>query len=195
MDQPGAERHILARLREGLPKARTYHNFSHTLDVYRCAVAMAARAGVTGEELDLLRTAAVYHDAGFLVQDHDHESASCVLAREALPRFGYDPPQIDRVCALVMATKIPQQPQDTLGMLLCDADLDYLGRPDFFRIGSTLFQELRNYGALTTEREWNELQVRFLEAHRYFTEESRRDREPVKQRHLAQVKRWLEEDR
>lgn len=194
MDQPGAELYILSRLRHGLPKARTYHNFSHTLDVYRSVVANAAQADVHGEDMDLLRTAALYHDSGFLVQDLEHEAAGCVLAREALPQFGYSPGQIERVCAMVMATKIPQQPQDELGMLLCDADLDYLGRSDFFRIGTTLFWELRNYGVLTTERQWNELQVRFLEAHTYFTEQSRREREPVKQRHLAEVKRWLEEN-
>ena len=194
MDQPGAEVHILSKLRHGLPKARAYHNFSHTLDVYRSVVSNATHAGIEGEDLDLLRTAALYHDSGFLIRDEEHEEASCVLAREALPRFGYNEPQIERVCGLVMATKVPQRPQDGLAMLLCDADLDYLGRSDFFRIGTTLFRELRNYGKLSTEREWNELQVRFLEAHRYFTPLSLNEREPVKQRHLAMVKKWLDEN-
>lgn len=191
MDQPAAEIFILAKLRQGLPKERTYHSFSHTLDVYRTVVAIAMEEGVEGEDLDLLRTAALYHDSGFLVQDHDHEEASCALARESLPQFGYAVAQIDRVCRMIMATKIPQQPHDLLSRILCDADLDYLGRADFFRIGSTLFSEFKHYGVVNNERAWNELQVRFLEKHKYFTDTSRAMREPVKMRHLREVKDWL----
>ncbi len=194
MDQPGAEIYILSKLRQGLPKERTYHSFSHTLDVYRTVVAIAAEEGVEGEDLDLLRTAALYHDSGFLVQDLEHEEASCKLAREALPQFGYTHEQIERVCVLIMATKIPQQPQDLLGRILCDADLDYLGRADFFRIGSTLYKEFKHYGVLDNERDWNELQVRFLEKHKYFTDTSRTMREPVKLAHIQQVKDWLEQN-
>lgn len=127
MDQPGAESHILAKLRHGLPKERTYHNFSHTLDVYRAVVAVATEEDIHVEDLDIVRTAALYHDSGFLIQDHDHEEGGCKLAREALSGFGYSAHQIQRVCDMVMATKVPQRPQEHLSMVLCDADLDYLG--------------------------------------------------------------------
>jgi hypothetical protein len=93
---------------------------------------------------------------------------------------------------MIMATEVPQRPIDALGEVLCDADLDYLGRPDFFRIGNLLFQELKSRGALSTEREWNELQVRFLSGHRYFTATCQRLREPIKQQHLATVRQWLD---
>ncbi|MCB0795930.1 MAG: HD domain-containing protein [Flavobacteriales bacterium] len=191
MDQPAAEMHILSRLRLELPRERTYHNFSHTLDVYRSAVALGMSAGLSEEEMDLLRTAALYHDSGFMVQDHDHEEAGCVIASEALPQFGYSTIQIEQVCRMVMATKIPPAPKDELSMILCDADLDYLGRPDFFRIGTTLFWEFRHYGIVKNERDWNELQVRFMSGHSYFTEISRAEREPYKQENLQRVKQWL----
>ena len=194
MDQPGAEMHILGKLRHGLPRTRTYHNFSHTLDVYRSAVALAMQYDLDKEEMDLLRTAALYHDSGFLIQDHEHEMAGCSIAREALPEFGYSEAQIERVCDLVMATKLPTDPKDTLGMILCDADLDYLGRSDFFRIGATLFQEFKHYGIVKDERGWNELQVRFMESQTYYTPISRAEREPVKQLHLQKVKAWLAEN-
>ena len=113
---------------------------------------------------------------------------------EALPKFGYTHSQVDAVCEMVRATKVPQQPRNKLSRILCDADLDYLGRPDFFRIGATLFTEFKHYEVVKTEREWNELQVRFLSKHRYFTAHSKRVRQPVKQLHLAAVKDWLERD-
>lgn len=117
-----------------------------------------------------------------------------MLAREALPAFGYTEGMIERVCAMVMATKLPPQPADRLGEILCDADLDYLGRSDFFRIGTTLFWEFLHDGIVKTEREWNELQVRFLQSHTYFTATSRAEREPVKQQHLQRIRSWLEEN-
>ncbi len=187
MDTQAAETYILARLRSGLPPHRSYHSCEHTLDVYRTAITIASAEGVGGEDLDLLKTAALFHDSGFLVQDQEHEQGSCMIAREALPGFGYSDNQVDRICVMIMATKIPQDPMNELSRILCDADLDYLGRPDFFRIGATLFDEFKHYGVLNTEREWNELQVRFLEKHHYFTRRSKLVREPVKRKHLAAV--------
>lgn len=191
MDQRAAKAFILARLRAELPASRTYHSLEHTLDVYASAITIAEQEGVVGTELDLLKTAALFHDSGFLVQDQEHEEGSCTLVREHLPRFGYTPAEVERVCAMIMATKLPQSPQDHLARILCDADLDYLGRPDFFRIGDTLFAELKSRQVVSTPREWNELQERFLDRHRYFTATNERQREPMKQENLAAVRRWL----
>lgn len=191
MDAHGAKAYILARLKEELPAARTYHSLEHTLDVYASAIGIAEQEGITGEGLALLKIAALYHDAGFIVQDHDHEEGSCAIVRDMLPRFGFNGRQVELVCDMIMATRIPQRPRNKLARVLCDADLDYLGRNDFGPIGEALFLEMRTYGVLKDEREWNELQERFLERHTYFTATNKTQREPVKQRHLLDVKAWL----
>ena len=85
MDPKAAKAYILSRLRNELPAARTYHSLEHTLDVYASAIGIAEQEGVTGEELVLLKVAALYHDSGFTVQDHEHERAGCVIAQEKLP--------------------------------------------------------------------------------------------------------------
>jgi uncharacterized protein len=192
MDQAAAELYILGKLRHGLPRHRTYHSLSHTLDVYRTVVEIGTAEGITGEKLDLLRTAALFHDTGFLFRDTEHEEGSCILAREALPGFGYTTVQVETICEMIMATKIPQRPKNKLSRILCDADLDYLGRQDFHRIGSTLFAEFVHYGVVRTEREWNEMQVRFLTKHHYWTARNKALREPVKQAHLQAVRQWLD---
>jgi predicted metal-dependent HD superfamily phosphohydrolase len=191
MDAEGARTYILQRLRNELPARRSYHSLAHTLDVYASAIDIGEREGITGEDLVLLKIAALFHDAGFLTNDKDHEEASCALVRAELPRFGFSGGQIERVCGLIDATRIPQSPRDLLAEVLCDADLDYLGRGDFIPIGNTLFAEMKAHGVLKTEREWNELQERFLARHQYFTRTNRTEREPVKQRHLAAVRAWL----
>lgn len=191
MDALSAKAYILERLRSELPKERTYHSLEHTLDVYASAIDIAEQEGVTGEDLALLKIAALYHDCGFIMHGIDHEEHGCVVVREQLPRFGYSPEQVRRICDMIMATRIPQSPRNKLSRILCDADLDYLGRGDFEIIGSTLFAEMRTFGVLKTEREWNQLQVRFLERHTYFTSTNKRLREPVKQAHLAALRTWL----
>ena len=191
MDAEGVRTYILQRLRDELPAQRSYHSLLHTLDVYASVIDIAEQEGIQGEDLVLLKVAALFHDAGFVTSDTDHEEAGCALVRAQLPRFGFNTAQVERICGLIEATRIPQDPKDLLAEVLCDADLDYLGRPDFVPIGDTLFAELRAYGVLGSEREWNTVQERFLSGHRYFTATNRTLREPVKQEHLAAVRAWL----
>ena len=66
------------------------------------------------------------------------------MAREILPAYGLTRDQIDTICGMIMATRIPQSPSNQLERILCDADLDYLGRDDFYEIGGRLFEELRD---------------------------------------------------
>jgi len=193
MDHRAAKSFILAKLRNELPVARTYHSLEHTLDVYASAIDIGEREGISAEDMVLLGTAALYHDSGFLLQDLDHEEASCRLVREHLPQWGFGAEQIERICTMIMATRIPQTPHDKLSRILCDADLDYLGREDFFQVGEGLFRELKAYGVLRTRREWNELQDRFLSHHHYHTRTNKEVREGRKQEHLAEVRRLLRE--
>lgn len=194
MDYASAKAYILQQLQAQLPYDRTYHSYGHTLDVHRAAIDIARKEGVNGDELTLLKTAALYHDSGFVRGNEHHEELSCGIARETLPGFGYTDEEVDRVCAMIMATRVPQSPADRLSGILCDADLDYLGREDFFTVGNHLFRELREYGVLKTEKAWNELQVKFLSQHHFFTDTNRRDREPKKQQHLERVRQWLREN-
>ena len=87
-----------------------------------------------------------------------------------------------------MATQIPQKPRNLTEQILCDADLDYLGRDDFFTIGDKLFAELSMYGMINTEEEWNRLQTGFLEKHHYFTVTALKLRKDKKDENLAIVK-------
>lgn len=187
-----AKEYILERLRKDLPKTRTYHCFEHTMDVYSASIDIAELEGVEGEDLELLKLAALYHDCGFLVQDGEHEVAGCKIASEKLKELGYSSGAIDRVCSMIMSTKIPQSPNNLLEKILCDADLDYLGRGDFFLIGDSLFEELKTFGILDSFDAWNKLQVSFLESHSYCTETNRNRRSEKKSENLQRVKDLLE---
>jgi uncharacterized protein len=182
---------IFSKLRKELAKHLSYHSVNHIKDVYSAAENLAGLEGVAGEDLTLLLTAVLFHDSGFLMQQKGHEDISCDLAREYLPGFNYSQPQIDRICGMIMATMIPQTPHNLLEEIICDADLDYLGRDDFFTIGNNLYAELQVYGMINSEEEWNQMQVGFLKKHHYFTKSAIKLRKVKKDEHLQQVRSML----
>ncbi len=189
MDYRGAKHFILAKMQSELSGQLYYHGLHHTLDVLRVAKTLCGSEGVHGRGLILVKTAALYHDCGFVKNKHaGHEYEGCLIARASLPGFGYTTEDIEAICGMIMATKIPQSPTNLLEEIICDADLDYLGRADFYPIGETLFEELAAYNLISGEQAWNRLQVSFLTAHRFHTHTNKLLREPVKQQYLEELK-------
>ena len=90
-----------------------------------------------------------------------------------------------------MSTKIPQKTNTYLEKVLCDADLDYLGRADFYTISDQLYKELKAYKLVSNKTEWNKLQVKFLEAHRYHTAFAINNRQPEKEIRIEELKNKL----
>lgn len=191
MNHQGAIDHILFRLSTQLAKHLFYHGLHHTLDVLEAAERIGKEEQLTTHEMKLVLVAAAYHDCGFLDTYAEHELAGCEIARKVLPDFAFTPEDIDIICTMIMATKVPQDPKSELANILCDADLDYLGRDDFYTIGDTLLEELKFKGILQDEQSWNRLQVKFLTAHRFHTSYAKAHREGVKQAHLLQVQKLV----
>ncbi|MCD6010365.1 MAG: hypothetical protein K0Q79_227 [Flavipsychrobacter sp.] len=184
----------MKKLKKELPRNLTYHSAGHIKDVYKSAKRLAKLEGIKGEDLLLLLTAVLFHDSGFLWQQYEHEKVSCEIVREYLPAYGYNEEQIERICGMILATKIPQSPKNHLEEIICDADLDYLGRDDFFRIGNGLYEELCMYGILNNEEDWNKLQAKFLEKHKYFTKSGKKLRKEKKLENIATVKSKLKKE-
>ena len=159
-------RNMLTRL---LAPHHTYHDLDHTEDVLRITRQLCKLEGIDPYHTFLLETAALFHDTGFTVASKEHEAQSCVLARTHLPTFGFDNASIDIICGMIMATRVPQNPDTYLESILCDADLDYLGRNDYETIANTLRQEWESGGNKIEDEAWRELQLKFLKNHHYFT--------------------------
>lgn len=190
MNYQSAKTFILKELDE-LSPALTYHGKHHTLDVLSVAESLCVAESIPYFETVLIMTAALLHDCGFLRHYHDHETHSCNIAREVLPQFNYTEGDIQRICNMIMATKIPQTPLDHFAQILCDADLDYLGRNDFYAIGQSLFSEMKIMKLVETEDEWNEIQIRFLKTHRFFTKTSQNARDACKREHLERLQKLM----
>jgi uncharacterized protein len=179
---------LVLRKLEGLSKHLTYHDINHTLDVVRHSERIAREENITDErKIHLLKVAALFHDSGFLYTYKQHEERSCDIFLEHSEGFDFTQEEKDLITGLIMVTKIPQMPQTLLQQVICDADLDYLGREDFFDIGDNLRKEFLHYNIVESNEEWDRLQHKFLTTHQYHTASSRRDREPYKQANLRQL--------
>ncbi|MEP6737678.1 MAG: tetratricopeptide repeat protein [Chryseolinea sp.] len=185
-DFMGARQHIVSLLDAEMPKF-PYHNINHIEDVLHAAAIIAEAENIAEGDKKLIELAALLHDVGFIRGSKNHEESGATMTREILPAFGYDPMQIDIICSMIIATRLPQSPTSILEKILCDADLDYLGRSDFYEIGDRLFEEMFAKGVVESEREWNLVQKTFLESHRYHTAFSKAKRESYKQERLQEV--------
>jgi ligand-binding sensor domain-containing protein/class 3 adenylate cyclase/predicted metal-dependent HD superfamily phosphohydrolase len=183
-----AERHIIKILETQLSPKLLYHSINHTLDVTQAVERFAIMEGITDEDLFLLKSAATYHDAGFIEKYDKNEEIGMRLAREILPTYGYTKDQIDIIDGLIKSTEIPQSPSSLLEQIMCDADLDYLGRDDFHEIADLLRRELREHGKLDSDKQWDEIQIKFLEQHTYFTQSAINLRQVKKLHHIEEIK-------
>ncbi len=183
-----SESRILKLLSDRLPEGLYYHGIHHTIDVTNSAEEIAREEGVEGEDLFLLKTAALFHDAGFVQEYVKNEKIGVSFAREVLPKYGYTDRQIDIIDGIIMATEIPQNPKTHLEMIMCDADLDYLGREDFYEISASLKKELIAFGKIQGDQQWDQMQIPFLEKHEYFTETNKRRRQPNKLKRIEEIK-------
>jgi uncharacterized protein len=196
MGQPDfaqAKEYVTARLKTELPPGMRYHSLFHTVQEVLPAVdRLAACEQVNGEDLLLLRTAALFHDLGIVVQYREHEIVSARFAAEVLPTFGYSSEQIERVRAMIMATRLPQSPRDLCERILADADLDVLGRSDFLARNQDLRDELTGLGQETSDENWYHSQLQFVQNHRYFTCAAQSEREEMKQANIHAMNHLLE---
>jgi len=188
MDYQGVKTFILNKLTSELSPNLHYHDLSHTLDVSESVERLAALENLPEQEKILIRTASLFHDSGMLKTYIGHEEASCEIALELLPGYGYSEKDISLINNMIMATKLPQSAQTKNEQIICDADLDYLGRNDFFMISHRLRYEWDLFKLKSLSlKEWYFLQIDFMEKHFYFTKSAIATREMGKQQNLNQI--------
>jgi len=185
---------ILDKLEKELPAYLYYHNVKHTVDVVTEVELIGWAEGCTDEEVLLLKTAGLLHDAGHTIAYDKHENHGCDMARDFLPRYGYTNEEIEKICEIIMATQLPPRPKDLLQSIICDADLDYLGRSDMIPVSNTLYKELKEQNKIGTFNDWNKLQVKFITVHQYFTQTAQSLREVNKQKQIERISQLIVEE-
>jgi len=178
---------VIDRLKKELDHLCEYHNARHTLDVIEQTQVIGKTENLSEKELLLLRIASLFHDTGFFFQRAKHEEKSVEIFLEASNESEISEQDKAIISQCILATRMPQQPISILDKVICDADLDYLGRDDFFPIGDALFREMNRNNEISDTLAWNNLQVKFLNAHRFHTNYSVQNRTPGLQENLKKV--------
>ena len=184
--------HCSNLLQNGACKDMPFHNLAHTQEVINKVSLISNALGIQQKEADLIVIAACFHDTGYSETYKDHEEASMRLAAEYLAKAKYTQTEIDKVCSYIEATKMPQDPQDIYAEVLCDADLFHLGTIDFWYRNLLLRKEWELLGGIVmADSEWQLLNIKFLEEHRFKTAYGKDVLENGKQENLNKLKQLI----
>lgn len=183
-----ARDYALNYIRKATTDAFRYHNRKHTLDVWQSVTRLAGGENIPAKESLLLQTAALFHDTGITISYQMHEEESVKIVCNVLPEFGYSTQDISVVSQLIIATRISRTPENKMEMLMCDADLDYLGRTDYPEISERLRQEWIELRIISYDiPEWLAFQLAYLQNHEYHTACARNTRNPGKAQNIKKI--------
>ena len=169
-------RDVIKLLKDKLPEGIFYHTENHALNIMNAVEFIGFGEEIYTEDILLLKTAALFHDVGFIEKYYDNEIIGAKYAREMMPNYGFNMDQINKVEALILATDINREPKNLLEEIIKDADLDYLGRGDFKDISEKLKKEYLINGIVSSEKEFHEKQVSFLKTHMFYTDTAKTSR-------------------
>ncbi|MEE6186912.1 hypothetical protein PIECOFPK_01490 [Mycovorax composti] len=166
-----------------------YHNYEHTVAVVNAASELNQHYQLSQQDNFIVLIAAWFHDLGYLTDPLNHEIASSSLAENFLKEKGVSPVIINEVKACILATKMPQQPQNLLQQIVCDADLSHFSKDSFAEKSKNLRKELRNRcGVDISKNLWRQQTICLMEMHQYHTEYARKHWDPKKLQNLKEQK-------
>ena len=184
-----AEQYVVNLFTQKIGKEFSFHSFNHTREVVLHTELIAGNYELSEEDHTAVLLAAWFHDTGYAagLKKH-HEEESQKVATEFLRKYNAPQSLIDKVNGCIIATRMPQSPSNLIEQIICDADLFHLGTKDFKERNKLLRQEIN---ALEEEKigkkEWVNLNIEFLDRHRYFTDYAREMLDPVKRTHLEDL--------
>ena len=173
-----------------LPQQYTYHTIEHIRDVVIQSERIAKKEKIEKSVIQDIKLAAWLHDVGYIWEPQRHEARGAEYATAILNEMKFPKSKISLITGMIMATKIPQSPKNHYEQIICDADLDYLGRADYDTNSNNLLQEIELVKKLTP-KEWLQIQEKFLKAHIYFTTTSQKLRNQNKIKVLNKIQQQL----
>jgi len=191
------DHYIRALFRDELPEGIKYHDGNHTLHPTKGVVASANRIAISENiserDRELLITAAYFHDTGYIREYEKNEPIAARMAGRILKLIGYKPNEVVKVQNMILATDLERKPKTHVEKILCDADLDHLGREDFFKFDGKLRDGWRAKGIdVSDEAKWYKGTLEFIKKHQYYTESQKKLREKGKQKNIKGLLKKLE---
>lgn len=172
-----------------------YHNREHTEDVAAAVIKIANHYQLADDDFFVVMAAAWFHDLGYMVDVKVHEEKGAELALAFFGEKQLDKKHLDAIKSCIMATRMPQMPNNLLEQIICDADLFHLGTDDFKEKDKLLFKEVRLlHNADISKEHWLEKSIAFVESHTYHTDYCRLLLNDGKLQNIKYLKKRLEKE-
>jgi predicted metal-dependent HD superfamily phosphohydrolase len=191
------DEYIRGLFRDELPDAIKFHDINHTLHPTRGVVAVANKIAISENisehDRELLIAAAYFHDTGYIREYEKNEPIAARMAGRILKLIGYKPDEVEKVQKMILATDPAREPKTHVEKILCDADLDNLGREDFFKLDGKLREGRRARGIdVSDDAKWYKGTLEIIKKHQYYTESQKKFRENGKQKNIKRLLNKLE---
>ncbi len=156
------------------PPTLCFHDVAHFEQVAGQAEQLARAAGLSSDDSLALAIAAWSHDLGYAEGYEGHEERSAVLITAFLQERSAPPALVQRVRALVLATREGAVPADPLEELIKDADMGHIGSVGYPERMALLRKEReRITGAPIKKKAWAVENIAFLEKSRFHSAAAR----------------------
>ena len=177
--------YIEDRYLQETPDHLLYHDFAHIMDVTEAAAKIGEGCQLSKEEIEIVKIAAMLHDIGYLESCKEHEKNSAGIAAHFLRSQGASELFIEKVKGCILATSMPQCPTNLMEEVLCDADLIHLASADYSEKAALLRKEWESaIGKSFSEEEWQQKNIKFFNAHKFYTEYAKKYFEEGKKQNL-----------
>jgi predicted metal-dependent HD superfamily phosphohydrolase len=191
------DQYIRELFRDELPDGIKYHDSNHTLHPIKGVVAVANRIAISEKisehDRELLIAAAYFHDTGYIREYDKNEPIAARMAGRILKLIGYKPNEVKKIQNMILSTDLEHEPKTQIEKILCDADLDHLGREDFFELDARIREGRRARGIdVSDNAKWYKGTLEMVKAHQYYTESQKKLREKKKQENIKRLLKKLE---
>jgi len=168
-----------------------FHDLQHVRNVVQSVLEISGGYSIEEKDLEILQLAAWFHDTGYSEGPEDHEKRSCLHARAFLAQYDYPKEDIDKVCQIIMATRVTEEPQTLLEKIMCDADVSHLGKKMYWDRCGRLRQELVTFkNVIMSEQEWVDFELNFMTNHQFYTEAAQMLYDKRKQKNIRQLRKF-----
>ena len=185
--------YVLSILTTRTPVENFYHDVNHTREVVQSIIEIGIGEKLSEDELEMIQIAAWFHDVGYIEKTDGHEKVSVEYARNFLTELQYPSDKIEIIIGAILATKVPQKPNNKFDKILCDADLFHLGKELFFNRIDRYRVEYENYlGHKLSERDWLVKTIDFVKDQNFYTDYAQRNFNNQKNENLRLLNEQLQ---
>ncbi|MCF6171101.1 MAG: DUF5706 domain-containing protein [Bacteroidales bacterium] len=179
-------------LADKLPESIKFHTAEHAAYVADKTVLIGSNCGLSEDEIRLVELCAWFHDTGYIFNSENHEAASAGIAAGFLASKSIDETTITQVKNCILSTRIPQQPNNLLAKVLCDADMAHLAEEDYFERIENMREEWNSTGEhKISRRKFHKVSGKFFRQHEYFTDFSKKELQTKKDKNLQLIQKKI----